>query len=169
MTETGRTQARAVATSLREWEFTAVMCSPLVRARETADLAGVGTNAIIDPDMQEWDYGDYEGLTSDQIRRTTPGWVIWNEGVLNGESVDDVAARGARVLQRVKEIKGNVLLVAHGHFLRILTTVWLDLAPIEGRRLELSPAALSVLSEERGYAAIERWNDNSHTRGDGLP
>ncbi len=162
LTDNGRAQARAAAPALAAWNFGTVFCSPLVRARETCDLAGLGQNPVIDADMCEWNYGEYEGLTAAEIQQSRPGWVIWKDGVIGGETVDEVGARADRVIARVAATAGDVCLVAHGHFLRVLTARWLEFGAVEGRRFEMGTAAISVLGGEHGYRAVQTWNDRHH-------
>ena len=161
----GEAQARTVANALAGWRFSAVLCSPLQRARRTAELAGLAPQAEYDADLREWNYGDYEGRTFTEIQAERPGWNIWNDGVVNGESISDIGARADRVITRVRDVDGDVCLVAHGHLLRILTARWLGLAPIEGRCFEFYTCAISVLGSERSHTAVQRWNDTSHLPG----
>ena len=158
---TGRRQARALRAPLSRWTFSAVYTSPLARARETAELAGYGARAVVLDDLMEWDYGEYEGLTLAQIRERRPGWVLWRDGVPGGESIDDVAARAARVIETVKRDTGVVLLVAHGHLLRVLTACWLSLEPAAGAHFLLSTATPSELGYEHDWTVIRSWNSIS--------
>jgi broad specificity phosphatase PhoE len=159
LTELGREQARSVASRLAGVPFALVLSSPLSRAFETALLAGFGDQVEPDPDLVEWDYGMYEGRTTSEIRSLAPGWSIWREGPVGGETIDDVAARTDRVIARARSVEGNVLLVAHGHVLRVLAARWLGLAPSEGRLFALSTATVSVLGWEHGAPVIVRWNE----------
>ena len=162
----GEAQARALVPPLRAWSFAAVLVSPLQRARRTCELAGLGAAAQVDDDMQEWDYGDVEGRTAAEVQAEQPGWTIWKDGVTGGETVDQVGARADRVLARINNIPGDVCLVAHGHFLRVLTARWVGLPPVNGEHLAFDPAALSVLGDDRGIAPIVwRWNDTHHLAG----
>ncbi|MCW2998703.1 MAG: histidine phosphatase family protein [Solirubrobacterales bacterium] len=161
LTDTGRAAACALAPRLAGHAFAQVRVSPLGRARETATLAGVDLDAagvVVDDDLQEWDYGDYEGLTTPEIREDRPGWVLWNDGVPGGEDADDIAARVDRVLVEVCAVDGDVLLVAHGHLLRVLGARWLAQPPTFGARLILDPGGICVLGQERGRRAVRRWN-----------
>lgn len=162
LTDVGREQARLVGTALRRWRFTAVFTSPLSRALETCELAGLGEGALVRDDLQEWDYGDAEGRTTAEIRASRPGWSLWADGVRGGESVDDVGARVDRILAEIRGLPGDVAIVGHGHCLRILTARWLGLPPRDGRLLALSPAAISVLGWERETAVVWQWNDTCH-------
>jgi probable phosphoglycerate mutase len=157
LTEQGRALATKLEAALRGKAYAIVLTSPLSRARDTAAIAGFG-DAIVDDDLREWDYGDYEGLTTPQIREARPGWFLWDDGVPNGETIEEVAARVDRVIVRVRAADGDVLLFAHGHLLRILAARWLDEPPGFGRHLVLSPATISVLGWEREAPAVEVWN-----------
>lgn len=158
LTETGRSQALAIQRYLAGRRFALVLTSPLARARETCRLAGFGDVAQVDPDLREWDYGDNEGRTTAAIRQENPDWNLWRDGVPNGETIDQVALRGSRVIHRALEAGGDVALFSHGHLLRILTTVWLGLEPASGRLLALDTASTSVLGYERETRVITRWN-----------
>ncbi len=157
LTEEGREVATRLGSLLPHEHFALVLTSPLGRARDTAAIAG-HPEAEVDADLVEWDYGEMEGRTTDEIRETRPGWFLWDDGVVGGETIDEVAARAQRVIARVRDADGDVLAFAHGHFLRILAARWLDQAPRFGSQLVLGPATLSVLGWERHQPAIERWN-----------
>jgi broad specificity phosphatase PhoE len=172
LTPYGEEQARAAGELLAGRKFALVLTSPLQRAMRTAALAGLG-HAVVDPDLVEWDYGGYEGLTTQQIRASgRPGWGIFRDGVVPGdpsrsgpgsspgESLADVAARAARVLARVTPVldEGDVAVVSHGHALRVLTSVWLQRPPDLGAQLVLGAGSVSVLGEEHGTPAILGWN-----------
>ena len=129
LTAEGQEQARELRAKLAGITFAAVFVSPLQRALETSVLAGYGDDAVVDPDLIEWDYGQYEGKTSEQIQEQRPGWTLFGDGVVGGETIDDVAARARRVIDRTRDVAGDVLLFGHGHQLRILTALWLELAP----------------------------------------
>jgi broad specificity phosphatase PhoE len=159
LTELGREQARLVTARLAGVSFALVLSSPLARAFETALLAGFGDRVEPDPDLVEWDYGAYEGRTTSEIRSATPGWSIWRQGPVGGETIDEVAARADRVIARARSVEGNVLLFAHGHVLRILAARWLGLPPSEGRLFALSTATVSILGWEHGAPVIVRWNE----------
>jgi probable phosphoglycerate mutase len=157
LTEAGRANAAAVGRYLAGRQFALVLVSPLQRARETCRIAGY-ENAIIDPNLSEWDYGDYEGRTTEQIQAERPGWSLWADGVLNGETAAQVAARAKRVIARALSVDGDVALFAHGHILRILTATWLGLPPENGRLFALGTASISTLGYERETPVITRWN-----------
>jgi broad specificity phosphatase PhoE len=158
LTSEGREQARTLVALLARRRFAAVFVSPLQRARETCDLAGFGDRAVVDPDLVEWDYGDYEGLTSTEIQERRPGWTLFRDGVTGGETIDDVAARAQRVITRVRPIDGDVLLFGHGHQLRILTALWLEFPAVAAQRLQLATAAPSTLGFEHDWTALLSWN-----------
>jgi broad specificity phosphatase PhoE len=158
LTPKGREQARGLATTLAGLSFAAVFVSPLQRARTTCTLAGFDGVAVVDPDLVEWDYGAYEGKTGSEIQETQPGWSIFRDGVIGGETLDDVAARAARVIERVRAVAGDVLLFGHGHQLRILTALWLDFAPIAAQHMQLATASPSTLGYEHDWTALLSWN-----------
>jgi len=160
----GEEQARHGARLVGSRQFSLALVSPLLRARHTAELAGLGS-VMADERLREWDYGGYEGLTTDQIRSAEgPGWSIWTAaippGTSPGESLEDVYSRAASVLVRIRGAlsQGDVVVVAHGHLLRILTACWLGLPPAAGADLILDPGSVSVLGDEHGHPAINRWN-----------
>ena len=158
LTEHGRDQARAVADKLAGIGFAAVLCSPLGRARETCRLAGFEQAAELTDDLHEWDYGDYEGLTSPQIHETDPSWDLWHDGCPGGESPVQIGARIDRLLARIAGIDGDVLCFAHGHVLRVLTARWLQMEVAAGARFALGTATVSVLGHEHATQVIERWS-----------
>jgi probable phosphoglycerate mutase len=158
LSDEGRRQALGLRGVLDQWSFGLVLTSPLGRARETARLAGVGGVARIDDDLAEWDYGDLEGCTTDEIRQEMPGWTVWSGPVPGGESIDEVCTRADRVIERLLTTSGDVALFGHGHHLRILGARWIELAPVEGRGFELSTATVSTLGWDRGTPVISSWN-----------
>jgi probable phosphoglycerate mutase len=162
LTEAGIAQARRLARRLASMRFAAVFTSPLSRALETCRIAGLDRDAIVTDDLREWDYGVYEGRTSDEIRAGEPGWTIWTADVRGGETVDDVGRRVDRVIAAALAVDGDVALFGHGHCLRILAARWIGLAPRGGALLELSTATLSRLGWEREHRVVELWNDGSH-------
>ena len=127
LTEQGRERARALAEVLAGWTFALVLCSPLRRARETCELAGFGDVAEICEDLREWDYGEYEGLTTPEIRERDPDWSLWRDGCPGGESPAQVGARADRVLERLRAAGGDAAAFAHGHILRVVTARWLGM------------------------------------------
>jgi len=156
--EPGRVRAAALARELEGREFALVLTSPLRRARETCELAGFSAVAEVEEDLREWDYGDYEGLTTAEIRVHTPGWYLWRDGCPNGEQPADVGARVDRVLTRLRSIEGDALLFAHGHILRVLAARWIELNVAGGAHLTLGAGATGTLGYERTTTVLERWN-----------
>jgi broad specificity phosphatase PhoE len=160
LTAEGQVEAAALFPLLDRQRFSLVLTSPRRRARETARLAGFA-DAEIDDDLVEWDYGEYEGLTSEQIRERDPGWTIFTGAVPGGETAEEVGARAQRVLDRIAAVEGRVLLFAHGHILRVLTGVALSFGPRAGAHFVLDPATISVIGNERGVRALRRWNETT--------
>ncbi|HKN90803.1 MAG TPA: histidine phosphatase family protein [Acidimicrobiia bacterium] len=165
LTEEGRRQAERLAARLARERFALVLVSPLARARETARITGFGDVAEVDPDLVEWDYGDYDGRTAAEIRRERPGWTPWHGGFPGGETLEEVAARADRVVARVRGVDGDVALFAHGHILRVIAARWLEQPPIEAARYYLATASLSMLGWERETPVIDRWNEACHLDG----
>jgi probable phosphoglycerate mutase len=160
LTARGRDDAAALAALLADHEFGLVLTSPAARARDTARLAGF-ERAEIDADLREWDYGDCEGLTTDQIRERGSewaSWTIWRGPVPAGETIEQVAARAERIIARAEASAGDVLLFGHGHQLRVLAAVALALGPPAGARLALDPATLSVIGHEHENRVLRTWN-----------
>lgn len=157
LTDHGRAQARHIAAAVEPFHFTHSYASPLSRALETARL--VGLDPDIEPDLLEWDYGRYEGITTAEIRETDPGWSVWTHPMLGGESIDEVSGRVDRLLHRLLELDGDIALVAHAHLLRVLGARWLGLDAVEGRRFALDTATISILGWERENRVVLRWND----------
>ena len=162
LTDTGRTEAIALGRRLAGHAFALVLTSPLSRAAETTAIAGYGDVAVADPDLREWDYGELEGRLTEDIREEYPGWTIWRGPWPGGETLDEVAARAARVLERVAATPGDVLVVSHGHLLRVLAARWLGLAPTSGGLFALGTATVSVLGHDRETSVIEVWNEACH-------
>ena len=158
LTETGEEQARSARALLTGAPVIAVATSPLIRARSTCALIGFGDQAADDPDLLEWDYGDYEGRTTAEIRESVPNWTVWTRPCPNGETAQQVAERTDRVIARARERDGLSLLVAHGHVLRVLAARWLGLPPEDGRLFRLDTATVSLLGWEREAPVILRWN-----------
>ena len=154
----GRAQGAALAPALDRWRFELALASPLVRAVETAAVAGV--EVVVEHDLQEWDYGDHEGRTTAEIRIAAPGWTVFRGPVPGGETLDQVATRADRVIDRIARVDGDVVIFSHGHFLRVLATRWLGLPPVDGRLLMLDPATLCVLGTEHETRAIRVWNES---------
>lgn len=154
----GKQMAKRLHFYLRDQRFALVLTSPRSRAVETCALAGYGETAIVDDALSEWDYGLHEGRTTDEIRRETPSWSLWRDGVPGGETIDQVARRAQSVIDRCLAVDGPVALFAHGHILRILTACWLDLPPQAGQLFALGTASVSQLGFERDTRVIQRWN-----------
>lgn len=162
LTDGGRAHAAALPARLARWRFAAVLVSPLRRARETCELAGLADMAEVDADLHEWDYGDYEGLTTAQIKAERPHWNMWRDGCPGGESAADVGARADRVIAALRarsaDPAGPVAVFSHGHMLRVLGARWIELEAAAGARLGLSTAAICVLGHERDTAVLSGWN-----------
>ncbi len=158
LTDEGRRRAKELRGALAGYRFSVVLVSPMQRARETCALAGFGDVAQIDPNLCEWNYGDYEGKSTADIRKQRPNWNLWKDGVVNGETVEQVGVRASAVIARVKPVEGAVALFAHGHILRILTACWLGLPPDAGRLFAFDTGAMSELGFERETQVITRWN-----------
>jgi probable phosphoglycerate mutase len=144
--------------------FARVVTSPLVRAHRTCELTGFGAQAEVAAELQEWDYGQYEGQRTADIRQERPDWYLFRDGCPGGESVDEVGARADRVVAQLRGVDGKILVFGHGHFLRVLTARWLGLPPGAARYFLLSTAALSILGYEHKLdePAIRLWNDERH-------
>jgi probable phosphoglycerate mutase len=158
LTDDGRTQARRVGALLGGRPFALVLVSPLGRARETCELAGYAASADVTDDLREWDYGDYEGRTTAEIREHDPGWTVWTGDIPNGETIDEVAARADRVIARSLAADGDVAVFAHGHILRVVTARWCELGAAEGRRFLLETGSLNVLGWEHEYRGVRVFN-----------
>jgi broad specificity phosphatase PhoE len=165
LTPNGEGNARRLGERLKGMTFAKVFTSPLERAARTCELAGFRAVAETDPDLVEWDYGEYEGLRSAEIVAQRPDWQLFRDGAPGGESPAQIGERADRVVQRVRGVAGNVLLFSSGHFIRVLTARWLGLGPgTGGRYFLLSPASLSALSYEHNlsHPVIRLWNDDHH-------
>jgi probable phosphoglycerate mutase len=158
LTEDGRKRAAPLRDELAKREFALVLTSPLRRARETCEIAGFGDRAEIDDDLLEWRYGEYEGLTTPQIREQNPTWNLWADGCPGGETPEEVGARADRVIARMRDAGGEVLAFAHGHILRVVTARWLQMPVAAGARFVLFPGAISTLGYERETEALRGWN-----------
>jgi len=163
LTDVGRQQAGALAAGLAGHPFALVLTSPRSRAAETARLAGFA-DAIVDPDLGEWDYGAFEGRTTADIRTEIPDWSIWTGPWQGGERVEDVGMRADRVIERCLDprVEGDALLFAHGHLLRVLAARWIDLPAAGGSHLALGTATIGVLGWDRANRVIETWNEACH-------
>jgi probable phosphoglycerate mutase len=166
LTDAGRDDARHLAAALQGFTFARVLCSPLQRARETCRLAGCGDEAELRDELQEWDYGDYEGLTFAEVQARRPGWFLWRDGCPGGESPDDVGRRVDPLVAELTEQEADVVVFAHGHVLRVLASRWIGRPAGQGARLALSTSAISVLGYEHDLPVIRRWNDQGHLPAD---
>jgi broad specificity phosphatase PhoE len=165
LTPDGERNARQLGERLKGMTFAKVFTSPLQRAARTCELSGFGAGAQTDPDLVVWDYGKYEGLTSAEIHRQRPDWDLFRDGGPGGESPEQVGERADRVVKRIREVTGDVLLFTSGHFIRVLTARWLGLGPgVGGRYFLLNPASLSALGYEHNLSrpVIQLWNDDHH-------
>ncbi len=157
LTDVGEEVARALPAKLAGVDFALVLTSPRQRARRTAELAGFPA-AEVDEDLVEWAYGDYEGITTVEIRETVPGWTVWTHPTPGGETPDEIATRLDRVIARARAVDGRVLLFGHGHALRVFAARWIEQPPEEGRFFRLDTATVSVLGFERDTPCLLRWN-----------
>ena len=158
LTEGGARQAKLLSASLAGRRFERVLTSPLSRAAETCRQAGFGEAAEARDELLEWDYGEYEGLTTPEIRRERPDWVLWRDGCPGGESPENVGERVDRLLAELRGTRGDVALFAHGHVLRVLAVRWIGLSPADGARMALATATVSVLGWERETQVVRLWN-----------
>lgn len=160
----GLAQASTLGPRLASWSFARVLCSPLQRAVTTCERAGYRDTAQLDPDLREWSYGDYEGLTTTEIRERDPGWNLWDDGVPNGETLAQVAERADRILAALRGAQGDVAVFAHGHFLRVLAARWINSPARLAQHLNLSTASISALAWEHDWPSVTLWNDVCHLR-----
>ena len=158
LTQVGERRASALEPSLQKWNFGLVLCSPLLRAKQTCDLLGWGKNSVETKDLVEWNYGEFEGLTTPQIRERIPGWTVFTHPCPNGETADQVAARVDSVISHVREFAGDTLLVGHAHCLRVLAARWLGLDANSARFFNLETGTWSVLSYEHENPVIQVWS-----------
>jgi len=158
LTDNGRRLAARLRGVLAAESFALVLTSPLQRARETCALCGLADAAVLEPDLVEWNYGKYEGLTPTEIHGSAPGWLIFRDGCPDGETPADVGARVDRVIARARATDGDVALFAHGHVLRVLAARWLGLPPGAGQHFLLDTGTLNVLGYYRGVPALKTWN-----------
>ena len=171
LTERGKREARELARRLRDIRFAHVLTSPRQRAQQTCRLAGLGAAAEIEPDLAEWDYGDYEGKRSTDIRKVRAGWNIFRDGCPGGETPAQVSDRADRLIARLRALEGNVALFSHGQFGCVLAARWIGLPPVEAQHFALGPASLSILGfgfHHPEVAVIAMWNAASSEQG-GLP
>jgi broad specificity phosphatase PhoE len=169
LTEAGREQAGFLLPIFDDVKFARILSSPLQRALETAKLAGLSSRVEVDNELLEWDYGDYEGLTTKQIRERAPGWSVWTHPCPNGETIDQISQRADRVLARLRSIEGNVAIFSHGHFLRVLVCRWIGLSADHGRHFLLGTSTLSILAYENEVPVINTWNGPLITAACAIP
>ncbi len=162
LTKNGELEAALVGKRLQGHKFKKILVSPLQRAVMTCRIAGFMGSAEKDGDLVEWNYGQFEGLKREEIWKRSRDWNIFTDGAPGGETPSDIAVRAARVISKIKLIDGDVALFSHGHFLRALAALWMELPVAEGRHLLLSPSSLSILGYERDTPVIRLWNDTSH-------
>jgi probable phosphoglycerate mutase len=164
LTDRGERNARRLGERLKGLSFAKVFTSPLQRARRTCELAGFGDRAEIDPDLVEWNYGEYEGKRTEEIHARRPDWQLFRDGCPGGESPQQIGARADRVIKRIRAIRGNVLIFSSGHILRVLTARWLGLEPVGAQYFLLRTASLSELGYEHNLSqpVIQLWNDTNH-------
>lgn len=158
LTDNGRGLAERLRPVLAKEEFALVLCSPMQRARETCELAGLSNVAVIDTDLAEWNYGEYEGVTTNEIQQGRPGWLIFRDGCPGGESPPQIGARVDRVIARARAASGDVALFAHGHVLRVLVARWIGLPASQGQHFLLDTGTLCVLGHYRDIPAVKVWN-----------
>jgi len=158
LTDEGRCEAEAIGAVLRERPFALVLTSPLERAAETCRLAGMGEAAVERDELREWDYGEYEGRKTGDIRQERPEWSLWRDGVPGGETLSEIGERADRVIEELRSVEGDVAVFAHGHLLRVLAASWLGLEPAAGRLFALDAGTISVLGYERETAVLRGWN-----------
>lgn len=158
LTDNGRRLAKRMRPVLAAEAFALVLCSPMQRARETCELAGLGDKAVIDFDLVEWNYGEYEGLTPEQIQEIAPGWLIFRDGCPGGETPEHVGARVDRVIVRSRAMEGDIALFAHGHVLRVFVARWIGLPPGGGQHFLLNTGTLCVLGYYGKIPAVGTWN-----------
>ena len=164
LTDVGREQARRLGTAFAGRSFSRILTSPLSRASETARLAGFTSDVVVDSELQEWDYGVYEGRRRVDIAADEPGWTVWSRPITDGESLAELGERADRVIERLLPIGGDVLVFSHGHFLRVLAARWIEAPALLASRLELATATISELGWETDRRVVEIWNAAGHLR-----
>ncbi|MDQ3672647.1 MAG: histidine phosphatase family protein [Actinomycetota bacterium] len=161
LTEHGRAEAHKLGPALEGWEFDLVLTSPLGRASETCRLAGFAEHAELRDQLMEWDYGEYEGRRTVEIREERPGWTLWRDGVPGGETADRVASRADRVIAELRSVSGSAIVFSHGHVLRVLAARWIGLDASAGSLFALDPGSLGVLGYERETQVVRLWNSRT--------
>lgn len=162
LTEAGLEQAKKLAPKLQSFSFSQVFCSPLQRVKTTCDLCGFLNRAKITKDLLEWDYGIYDGKTTEEIRKKNPNWTIFNTKIIDGESLDQVYERAAHLKKQILQIPGDVLCFSSGHFLRVFAACWINEPALFAQKIALSTASFSILGYEHETPVIKVWNDTSH-------
>ncbi|MCI5052283.1 MAG: histidine phosphatase family protein [Simkaniaceae bacterium] len=161
LTENGENQAKALRKVLEKYKPKYVLSSPLIRAKHTAELAGM-KDFEMTKDLVEWQYGDCEGKTTKEIQKSHPNWEIFDDGPMGGESVQEVGARADRLIQHIRSLDGDVAIFSHGHFSRVFSMRWIELPVSEGKKFPLSTASLCILGFRRNSPVIDLWNDTHH-------
>ena len=169
LTDAGREQAGFLLPIFDDVKFSRILSSPLQRALETAKLSGLSSHVELEKDLLEWDYGEYEGLTTKQIRARAPGWSVWTHSCPNGETIEQVTQRADRVVALLRSIEGNVAIFSHGHFLRVLVSRWIGLPADHGSRFLLGTSTLSILEYENELPVIKTWNGPLITAACAIP
>jgi broad specificity phosphatase PhoE len=169
LTDAGREQAGFLLPIFDDVKFGRILSSPLQRALETAKLAGLSSKLAVDKELLEWDYGDYEGLTTKQIRDRVPGWSVWTHPCPNGEMIDQISQRADRVVAKLRSIEGHVAIFSHGHFLRVLVCRWLGLSADHGSHFLLGTSTLSILGYDSELPVIKTWNGPLITAACAIP
>jgi len=158
LTAQGERDAGRLAPKLAPVTFSHVFSSPRLRARRTCELAGLGSSAVVEPDLAEWEYGDYEGLLATEIQGRQPGWSIYRDGCPGGESPEAVSSRADRLIARLRALEGNIALFSHGHMGRVIAARWIALPVTGAACFSLSPASLSILGWNQTRPVIAQWN-----------
>lgn len=169
LTDAGREQAGFLLPIFDEVKFACILSSPLKRALETANIAGLGSRLEVDNDLMEWDYGDFEGLKTKEIREQVPDWTVWTHPCPKGETIEQVSQRAYRVVAKLRSIEGNVAVFSHGHFLRVLVSRWIGLPSNYGRCFLLGTSTLSILGYEDEKPVIKTWNGPLITAACAIP
>jgi broad specificity phosphatase PhoE len=169
LTDAGREQAGFLLPIFDDVKFAHILSSPLQRALETANLAGLNSRVELEKELLEWDYGEYEGLTTKEIREQVPGWNVWTHPCPNGETIEQVSQRADRVVAKLQSIDGNVAIFSHGHFLRVLVSRWIGLSADYGSRFLLGTSTLSILGYENEVPVIKTWNGPLITAACAIP
>ncbi len=160
LTDLGKKQAQLLSKQLQQYHFSKVFCSPSKRAQETCHICGF--KPTLDPNLSEWNYGKYEGLTLQEIHQDNPNWDLFRDGAPLGESLSDIALRARHFIDHSLHADGNIAIFSSGHLMRVLASVWLEIPPLTGKHLYLSPSSISILGFEHANRVILSWNNTSH-------